>query len=127
MAKIKFSAGDFGITSGEYTFATNKFKIVEAVKEGSGYTYNVVEISGDDVETIMVASEENVKKLKGTVGWGAVGWLTLGPVGLLAGLLLGGKKKETSFIIGFKDGRKALGTMQTKEYAKMAFMLGCGE
>ncbi len=51
-----------------------------------------------ELETVEVATEESVKKLGGTVGWGAAGALILGPVGLLAGLLLGGKRKKLLFL-----------------------------
>ena len=66
-----------------------------------------------------VASEESVKRIGGTLGWGAAGMLALGPVGLLAGLLLGGKKKEVTFVAKVKDGRKLLGTTDHKTFTKL--------
>src|SRR3546814_10870207 len=44
------------------------------------------------------ASEESVKRIGGTLGWGAAGALVLGPVGLLAGLLAGGRGTEVTFV-----------------------------
>ena len=58
-------------------------------------------------------------QLGGTVGWGVVGATLLGPVGLLAGLLLGGKGKDVTFIMKLKDGRKLLGTVDGKTYTKL--------
>ena len=72
-----------------------------------------------ELEEIDVATEENVKKIGGTVGWGAAGALILGPVGLLAGLLLGGKKKEVTFVARFKDGRKLMATADSKTFTKL--------
>lgn len=71
------------------------------------------------LESVETASEESVKKIGGTVGWGIAGGAFLGPVGLLAGLLLGGKKKKTTFVAKFKDGRKLLATTDAKTYTKI--------
>ena len=75
-----------------------------------------------DVEEVSIATEENVKRVGGTVGWGLAGAAILGPVGLLAGLLLGGKGKDVTFIIKFKDGRKMLATTDSKTFTKLAAM-----
>jgi len=72
-----------------------------------------------EVETVDIASEESVKKIGGTIGWGAAGGLVLGPAGLLAGLLLGGKSKDVTFVARFKDGRKMLATADSKTYTKL--------
>jgi len=48
-----------------------------------------------------------------------VGALALGPVGLLAGVILGGNKKEVTFVARLKDGRKFLATVDSKTYAKI--------
>ncbi|MEZ5990059.1 MAG: hypothetical protein R3F30_13205 [Planctomycetota bacterium] len=73
-------------------------------------------IPADAVEEIEVATEENVKRLGGTMGWGLAGGLLLGPVGLLAGLLAGGKRKAGTFVCMFRDGRKFLGTTDSKTW-----------
>jgi len=75
-----------------------------------------------DVEEADIATEETVKRL----GWGVAGGLLFGPVGLLAGLLLGGKKIVT-FTCKLKDGRKFLGTTDSKTWtAIMAARLEAG-
>lgn len=61
------------------------------------------------VTEFQIVTEDNVKTLTGAVGWGAAGAVVLGPVGLLAGLLLGGTKKQVAFFCRFADGRKILG------------------
>lgn len=65
------------------------------------------------------ASEESVVSLGGAAGWGMAGSVLLGPVGLLAGLLLGGKGQKVTFICVFKDGRKFLGTASSKLYFEL--------
>ncbi len=112
MAKIKVHAGDFLEGSGQYSFGS----LALMTKEHSfvGETIPITEL-----DTIDVATEENVKKLGGTVGWGAAGALILGPVGLLAGLLLGGKKTQVTFVAKFKDGRKLLASTDSKIFTKL--------
>ncbi|QMU61164.1 MAG: hypothetical protein GKR92_05395 [Gammaproteobacteria bacterium] len=44
----------------------------------------------------------------------------LGPAGLLAGLLAGGKKKQITFVCKFKDGRKFLATVPSKVYMEIS-------
>ena len=78
------------------------------------------DILATEVEEIEVASEESVKKFGGTVGWGVAGAVLLGPVGLLAGLLAGGKGKNVTFICKFKDGRKFMATASSKIYTQIA-------
>lgn len=72
-----------------------------------------------DLESADVATEESVKRIGGTVGWGAAGALVLGPVGLLAGLLLGGKAKEVTFVGRFRDGKKVLATVDQKTWVRI--------
>ena len=80
-----------------------------------------------DVEELNIATEENVKRLGGAVGWGVAGGLLFGPVGLLAGLMMGGRKKLITFVCKFKDGRKFLGTADSKTWtAIMAARLADG-
>ena len=101
---------DWGGGNGTYRLAT------EALQWKFG---NTESISSTEVEFLSLASEESVKKLAGTVGWGAVGGVLLGPVGLLAGLLLGGKSKKVTFIVKFKDGRKFIGTTDQKTWVEI--------
>lgn len=112
MAKISVHAGDFLKEDGHFSSSSFVLKTKEHMWVGE-----VIHCS--QLETVEVASEESVKKIGGTIGWGAAGALILGPVGLLAGLLLGGKKKEVTFIAKFKDGRKLLATTDNGTYVKI--------
>jgi hypothetical protein len=80
-------------------------------------------IPATEISELEQASEEAVKRLGGTVGWGLVGGVLLGPVGLLAGLLAGGRGNDVTFVCKFKDGRKFMGTMDSKAYTKMSSVL----
>lgn len=114
MSKIKIHAGDFLLGDGSFspTFGSLQLRTKEHKFLGEG-------IPLSNLETVEIATEENVKKLGGTLGWGAVGAVVLGPLGLLAGLLLGGKKKEITFVAKFKDGRKLLATTDNRTFTKL--------
>jgi len=113
MAKITVHAGDFHKGDAQLTLDCLHLK-------SDAHPWPGESISLTLLETVEVATEENVKKLAGTVGWGMAGGMLLGPVGLLAGLLLGGRKKEVTFVAKFKDGRKLLATTDSATYKKLA-------
>lgn len=113
--EFKIHAGDFS-TQHKAMFTSGSFSMPP---ENDVWGWKKERYTASDVEEIAEASEENVKRIGGTLGWGAAGALVLGPVGLLAGLLMGGKKKEVTFVVKFKDGKKALCSADSKLYTKM--------
>ena len=134
MGKFKIQAGDFNKTHAGNTYMLGQFVLypdaMEAAKQaksdGKGFfkqmfagAKSVSYKLPDDIEDLELASEDSVKKIGGTVGWGAAGAVMLGPAGLLAGLLLGGKGKEITFVCKFKDGRKMMATVDKKTWAKI--------
>ncbi len=110
MSKVTVHAGDF---EGEGIVVSKSLYIK------SKATNKKESILFQQFETVDIASEDTVKKAGGTIGWGAVGALTLGPVGMLAGLLLGGKKKEVTFVATLKDGRKLMATTNNKSFVQL--------
>lgn len=76
-------------------------------------------IGADQIEELETASEESVKRLGGTVGWGIAGGVLLGPVGLLAGLLAGGRGKDVTFVCKLKDGRKFMATAPSDVFTQI--------
>lgn len=127
MANLTIHAGDFekgkgsihppGLTGGKAVGVTPPAKAGEFTWTGLG-KHELLELAQIDV-----ASEESVKRLGGTVGWGVVGGALLGPVGMLAGLLAGGRKKEVTFVAVFKDGRRMLATTDSATYTKLSALL----
>jgi predicted RNA-binding Zn-ribbon protein involved in translation (DUF1610 family) len=109
---IKVLAGDFSKNS-QHQYMNGTFTMEMGLLSKSE------KISICRLSEIEVASEDTVKKIGGTVGWGIAGGIALGPVGLLAGLLLGGKKKEVTFVARFNDGRKMMATTDDKTYLKI--------
>ncbi|MBA4390410.1 MAG: hypothetical protein C0399_05685 [Syntrophus sp. (in: bacteria)] len=69
-----------------------------------------------DIQNVEVLTEENKKKFVGTAIAGAAGALLLGPLGLVAGVLAGGKSKQVSFICFLKNGKKFMATTDNKTY-----------
>lgn len=111
MAKITVHAGDFG--KGKGSFGLGAFALP---KENSWQFEGVAQ---QQLASVEMATEDSVKRLGGTVGWGIAGAALLGPVGLLAGLLAGGRGKDVTFIATFKDGRKMLATTDSKTFTKI--------
>lgn len=110
---MKVLGGDFGKGTGAYAFGGM------SVPDPASNWGGLISFPCSDVEEVTVATEDSVKKFGGAAGWGAVGALALGPVGLLAGVILGGNKKEVTFVARFKDGRKFLATVDSKTYGKI--------
>ena len=68
-------------------------------------------------ETTLV-TEENKSSFLGKAKWGVIGGVALGPLGFLAGVVAGGKKKEICFIGRLKDGREFMALSDVKTYQK---------
>ena len=111
--QLKIHAGDFGKGAlGQFLSGTFFMPKEGALIAQEKYT-------GNQIETLEIASEDAIKRIGGTVGWGVAGAALLGPVGLLAGLLAGGRGKDVTFIVQFTDGKKALCTAKSKDCTKM--------
>lgn len=113
MAKMKVLGGDFGKGDGFYAFGGM------SLPDPSSIWGSKINLQCSDLTEVALATEDSVKKLGGAAGWGAVGALALGPVGLLAGVILGGNKKEVTFIAKLNDGRKFMATVDSKTYTKI--------
>lgn len=115
MAKIKIHAGDLPIGSAKYTLG-----MIQLPPDPKKSIFAMPDhIRPADFEELEVASEDSVKRVGGTVGWTTVGALALGPIGLVAGLVLGGRGKDVTFVGRLKDGRKILATTDSGTYKKL--------
>lgn len=112
MAKVKVHAGDWPKGSGQFSFGS-----LALPKKGGWGGFEGVPLT--QLASVDLATEEGVKRLGGTIGWGAAGAVLLGPVGLLAGLVAGGRGKDVTFVATFKDGRKLLATTDSKTFVKL--------
>ena len=76
-------------------------------------------VKDNEIASVEVASEESVKDIGGAVGWSLAGAAVLGPLGLVGGLLLGGRGKDVIFVCELKDGRKFLAKTSSKNYTRL--------
>lgn len=115
MGKIKTHAGSFQDMR-KHRFEGNKF-----IYEGKGFwsPYFPKKIDSEEIANLEQIDEDNKVKVLGAAGWGLAGAAILGPVGALAGMLLGGRGKKVVFACTFKDGRKFLGETDMKTWTAM--------
>jgi hypothetical protein len=102
------------------------FPYIEVSAEGSCIFIKtgVFQFTGETIHaskftTIEAASEDSVKKVGGAIGWGVVGGVLAGPIGLIAGAILGGNKKDVTFVAEIEDGRKFMATTDSKTFIKL--------
>jgi hypothetical protein len=93
---VKVIGGD--LTPGEWKYETG-------ILWGA---FDQIQMHGH-VKTIALQTEESIKKLPEMAG----------PVGLLAGVMLGGNKKQVCALCELNDGRKFLATMDSKVYQEL--------
>jgi len=107
-------------------FDNKKVKILAGDVSAGDYEYNGGILWGGfdqinlatELAKIDVKTEESAKNIAQTLGWGAAGML-LGPLGMLAGLTLGGNRKNICALCELKDERKFLAVMDSKIYQQL--------
>jgi len=75
----------------------------------------------ENLKTAQALDEESARSLAGAAGWGFVGGLALGPVGLVGGALFGGRKKDKSVTVAveFHDGTRFLATCKPETWKRI--------
>ena len=110
---IDVLGGDFG-----ETMATTKTsfsgKLIELIVV-KGFLKSE-KISSGQIRNVEQVSEENKTSLLKGAKWAAVGGLLAGPLGVLAGGLLGGKKRKVLYTITLSDGRQMLCKSGPEDY-----------
>ncbi|MBZ0189687.1 MAG: hypothetical protein K8F91_25805 [Candidatus Obscuribacterales bacterium] len=105
-SKVKVLGGD--LTEGEWEFS-------RGVLWGA---FEHIELQGA-IKKVQPQTEESVKKVSETLGWGLAGLVALGPVGALAGAVMGGNRKSVCALIELNDDRKFLAVMDSKIYQEI--------
>ena len=118
---MKVLAGDFKTSSENGASADFRFGMFSFPDPEVDFAWlpKLVHYKMSDVDELDEVSEENKVKVLGAAGWGTVGALALGPVGLLAGLILGGRGKQVVFAVKFNDGKRALVEVNQKVWKKI--------
>ena len=112
MADIYVLGGDFPKATGAYGLGSLRIKTSKLQLLG-------VEVSGLLV-SVEVLSARSRKSVMDAIGLGAVVSLAFGNVGAMAGLILGGNKKEVSFVSTLADGRRFVARAKPKVVDKLA-------
>lgn len=107
-------------------FSNNKVKVLGGDVASGEWEYSMGTLWGafeqidlrTQVKSVQPQTEESVKKLPEAIAWGLAG-LTLGPLGLLAGVVFGGNKKAVCALIELDDDRKFLAVMDSKIYQEV--------
>ncbi|TVQ45053.1 MAG: hypothetical protein EA365_08780 [Gloeocapsa sp. DLM2.Bin57] len=119
MSRIKVVAGDFLNDESDTTYINiyNYFDKTLTLKTALNPKGEVIHRSA--IAEIAIANEENVTNIGGKIFWGVTGSLLLGPIGLAAGLLAGGKEKKMAFILKLEDGRTLVGVTDSNTYNEL--------
>ncbi|HKS15237.1 MAG TPA: hypothetical protein VJS90_19580 [Pseudomonas sp.] len=112
MTRLTVQSGDFLQGEAEYRNGALTLKTTRSPSPGE-------RISLARISDLKVANQESSRSIGSALGWGVAGALVAGPVGLLAGLWLGGKEEEVTFLATFKDGRKLLAITDGKTWSKI--------
>ncbi|MHC6224643.1 hypothetical protein ACYU03_07660 [Pseudomonas sp. X10] len=112
MTRLTVQSGDFLQGEGEYRNGSLTLKTPRSPSPGE-------RISLTRIKDLKLASHESNRNFGSALGWGMAGALVAGPVGLLAGLWLGGKEEEVTFLATFKDGRKLMAITDGKTWSKI--------
>jgi len=118
MSTIKVIAGD--LDTGKWAFSNMLGQTSMSIPSTKEHLFKGERIDlAQELERVEQHTEESVKKLGGTAGWGLAGAALLGPLGAIGGMLLGGRGKEVLFAGYLKDGRKFLASTDGKTWAKL--------
>ena len=117
MARYKLLGGDFmGAPERTVNFYFGVFGLPDPKHK---WLRKEITYSMNNVKTLEQVTEHNKVKVLGAAGWGTAGALALGPIGLLAGLVLGGRGKTVVFAVEFTDGKRALIQTDQKGWKKV--------
>lgn len=114
MASIKVLAGDF------HKHAPNAMHFGQLVltpldsKWGKQKTCAV-----KSLKELELADEQTGVKVFGAAAWGTVGVLLAGPLGMVAGAVLGGRGQKVTFVAVTDDGKRLLAQCDKGAWLKM--------
>ena len=111
----KYFAGDFP----EGTIATDSAGILALMvppEPGSFHLLPPAIHVNEHISEVSLVTEENKSHIGAKLGWGGVGLVALGPIGAIAGLLLGGNGTEVCVMDKLTDGRKFMTVCSTAAY-----------
>lgn|GEM_PF-2201706 len=120
MSTFKVIAGDFGQDRvGQLFWGPLYGKNQGLQMPINGASFRTEHVGGGEIASLEIATEQNLKKMSGSIGWGLVGGVAFGVVGAAAGVLSGGRKTEIVFTCLLSDGRRFLGKCDAKTFTNL--------
>jgi hypothetical protein len=114
--------GRFTVVAGNFK-AGNAHQVLRGhlIMKSSGLFREKIPLS--QISDLDVASEEAVHRIGGAIALGVAGDVLFGPLGLVAGLLRGGRGKDVTFVCRLNDGRRFLAVAPSNEFSAMKLAL----
>ncbi|MDB5995289.1 MAG: ribosome assembly protein 4 [Pseudomonas sp.] len=112
MTRIQVLAGDF--LHGQANYYSG-YLIIETVL----CPWPGTKVPVSDIKTLEISSETSTRNIPSALGLGLAGAMMLGPLGAAAGVMLAEDKKEVTFWVGLKDGRKFVGVTDAGTYSSI--------
>lgn len=97
---MKTLAGDYKKDC-DVRFAGGRLQVQKGI-----FSFEYIDLA--DISSFEVVTEDNKASIMGKVGWGAVGAIALGPLGLLAGVIGGGNRRDRVMAIETRHGKRVL-------------------
>ena len=104
---LKILAGDFG-TDRVASVGLRSGQLDTIYIARGGMLDGCREVSARELSSVEVVTEENKAAIGKAFGGGVLGLLLGGPIGALAGALLGGRTKAVTLMVQLHDGRRFL-------------------
>lgn len=95
------------------------------LERSTGFLQTEQIILTNNLASIEQITEENKNSILKKAGWGTVGGLVFGPIGLVAGLWLTGKGKEISMACELKSGQKFVANVDIEAYKELTALSYC--
>ena len=113
---MKIVAGEFDVCM----FGTIGWRLTPCLVMTEKGKWKPSKFTSEDIASVTIVDETNYKAIGAKMGWGVVGGLALGPIGLLAGLLGAGNNRQKKLAtIELTDGRKAMVEGKAKDITKL--------
>ncbi|HMM20635.1 MAG TPA: hypothetical protein PKA10_07830 [Selenomonadales bacterium] len=108
-----------------------QFKLKSNKKDGvflersTGFLQTQKVMLTENIASFEQLTEENKSSILKKAGWGTIGGLVFGPVGIAAGLWLTGKSKEISVACELKTGEKFVANIDNETYKTLLALSYC--
>lgn len=113
MARMKILAGDF--LQGEGTYYNGVVTIETAL-----YPWPGLQLPATTIRSVEVTGAEPTRAVGTSLVQAAAAGLVMGPLGAVAGFMLGDEHEEVTFMVTLRDGRKFLACSHDNTHEQLA-------